>query len=195
MKEEWKDIKGYEKLYQVSSLGRVKSLERIRKQKGKNNSVIYHKYKEHIMNGYIENTGYLSVSLINKKHNIHRLVAEAFIPNSENKPQVNHIDGNKLNNCVNNLEWCTQRENIKHAWKIGLMQGALINTIENKIRAKYVEQYDLDGNHIKTFIGAKEAEKELKRDNINVSANNIRSVCVGKRKTAGGYVWKYAKRW
>lgn len=75
------------------------------------------------------------------------------------------------------------------------MQGALINTIENKIRAKYVEQYDLDGNHIKTFIGAKEAEKELKRDNINVSANNIRSVCVGKRKTAGGYVWKYAKRW
>lgn len=120
MNEEWKDIKGYEGLYQVSSLGRVKNLERY--VRAKNNSL--RKNKEKILSFFINKNGYqeatLSKNSKKRLHRVNRLVAEAFIPNPENKPQVNHKDGNKLNNRVNNLEWCTRSENMIHAWKNGL---------------------------------------------------------------------------
>lgn len=108
MQEIWKDIEGYEGLYKVSNFGRIKSLIHYDVENG-------YKKKEHIINGWI-NRGYMSVSLSkNKKHKnfyIHRLVAIAFIENKNNKPFINHIDYNPLNNHVNNLEWCTQKENV-----------------------------------------------------------------------------------
>lgn len=115
--EEWRDIEGYEGLYQVSNLGRVKSL----KPRYKNKIILKQE---------INHFGYLQICLSNprKTHKVHRLVAQAFIPNPENKPQVNHIDGNKLNNKVENLEWNTAHENNLHACRTGLNGGAKKNT-------------------------------------------------------------------
>ena len=120
MKEVWKDINGYEGCYQVSNLGRIKSLDRMT-----NNQYGEYFMKGRILkNSIIKEKGYCRVSLNNGNGKIskrvHRLVAEAFIPNPENKPEVNHKDGNKLNNCVSNLEWCTNKENIEHSIRTGL---------------------------------------------------------------------------
>lgn len=117
MEEIWKDIEGYEGLYQVSNLGNVKSLRK-RIDKGK-----CHRYfDEKILKPIETNRGYLRVKLCKdrkiKKIRVHRLVAEAFIKRPE--LEVNHIDGNKKNNKVENLEWVTQRENKQHAWITGL---------------------------------------------------------------------------
>lgn len=108
--EIWKPIKGYENKYEVSNLGRVKSLER------------YDKYNRHIYEKILipkkHSGGYLRVGLSRKDYYIHRLVAEAFIDNPNNKKYINHIDGNKTNNKVENLEWCTANENMQHAYYV-----------------------------------------------------------------------------
>lgn len=123
--EIWKPIVGYEGIYEVSNLGRVKSLERIIPQ-GKRIMSIHEKILKYISNkktiNYIDYVVYLTNK---KKHKIHRLVAEAFIPNPENKPFINHIDHNPLNNVFTNLEWCTQKENMEHASKCGRMKGRI----------------------------------------------------------------------
>lgn len=116
MEEIWKNIKEFENYYQISNLNRVKSLARYDKRG--------YRIKERILKLQVNNAGYFSVNLwVNCKHKtclMHRLVAEAFIPNFDNKPQINHRDGGKLNNRVNNLEWCTAKENITHAINTGL---------------------------------------------------------------------------
>lgn len=120
MKEKWKDIKLYEGLYQISSFGRVKSLNRITS----NVDGISREIKEKILKQSISNE-YYSITLNNgtkKRFSVHRLVALAFIPNPENKEQVNHKDGNKLNNMKSNLEWNTKSENQLHAYAIGLQK-------------------------------------------------------------------------
>lgn len=120
--EKWKDINGYVGLYQISSNGRVKSIHPRggnRNGKGKVRTG-----KEHYLTPSLSTTGYFKVCLVKnhkkKDEKVHRLVATAFIPNPENKPNINHKDGNKTNNTVTNLEWCTQAENVKHAWSTGL---------------------------------------------------------------------------
>lgn len=120
MEEIWKDVKEYEGIYQVSNLGRVKALERTW-YSGRNGCTKKTK-PEHIMKYRLaKNTGYCLLKLVKngvEKHVfVHRLVAETFISNPNNLPEVNHIDGNKENNCVDNLEWCTEKENISHAIK------------------------------------------------------------------------------
>ncbi len=119
LKEEWRDIEGYEGLYQVSNLGRVRSL---RNTCGRllDEPKIKKATKDH--GGYLTVT--FSVEYKRKTYKVHRLVATAFIPNPENKPQVNHINGVKTDNCVKNLEWCTARENMIHAFSVGLNKGS-----------------------------------------------------------------------
>lgn len=118
--EVWKDVVGYEGYYQVSNRGQVKSLPREIKRK---NSRIY-RTKLKLMKIHVSNRGYPAVRLtVNNKsrvHLVHRLVATTFIENRENKPYVNHIDGNKTNNNLSNLEWTTPTENSHHSWEIGL---------------------------------------------------------------------------
>lgn len=115
----WKPIKGYEGLYEISDSGQVVSCERITSD-GK-------RLKRKLINGGHFSNTYRFVCLrkggVNRNCSIHRLVAEAFIPNPLNLPEVNHKDGNKLNNCVENLEWCNRSDNLKHAVEIGLVKS------------------------------------------------------------------------
>lgn len=123
MQETWKDIDDYKGLYQISNLGRVKSLNRVVIKK----NGVHHPFKEKILSCEINNKGYIMVALCKntkiKLFSVHRLVAKAFIPNPNNLSQVNHKDRNKENNHVNNLEWCTQSVNMQHAYKQGLWHG------------------------------------------------------------------------
>lgn len=144
IKEEWKDIKNYEGLYQVSNLGKVKSLERT-----KSNGKGLVKIKERILTQNITNWGYYRVALYKngtrKYYKVHRLVAEAFISNPNNKEQVNHIDGNKLNNNVDNLEWNTRIENMNHTRVNGLCG--------NNMNSNYILLKDDDGEIISQYDG------------------------------------------
>jgi len=118
MQEIWKDIENYEGLYKISNFGNIKAMP---KKAGFNNR------KEKLLKYKINQFGYLTIGLCkNSKRKwfmIHRLIANAFISSIKNKPQVNHKDGNKQNNHIDNLEWCTSSENLKHAFKIGLRNG------------------------------------------------------------------------
>lgn len=191
MKEVWKDIEGYEGLYQISNFGNVKSLDR--KVNAKNN-------KKRLIKGTFlklrfNNRNYNIVSLyknnIQEVRFIHRLVAETFIPNPENKPEVNHIDGDKQNNKIDNLEWCTRTENNKHAWKTGLnkvsdnQKKAAAQSAKKRFSKKII-QYDLKGNFIKEWDSMSEAQRQL-----NIWHESIGKCCKGEIKTSGKYIWRY----
>jgi hypothetical protein len=178
LNEEWKDIAGYEGIYQVSNTGRVRSLDRkIMHSDGKPYTV-----KGRILKLFTNRYKYLcaDLSVDNKKLSAraHRLVAAAFIDNPYNLPCVNHKDENKANNTVDNLEWCTIQYN---------------NTYGNYSRfgperkAKKVSQFSKDGELIKTYVSQAEAQRST-----GLSSSSIGVCCSGKRKTYGGYVWKYA---
>jgi len=147
VKEEWRDIKGYEGLYQVSNKGRVKSLDRtIVDSRGR---IIQHKGR--ILKP-VDSNGYFVVGLyINKKmkqFKVHRLIMQTFIPNPENKPEVNHKDGIKHNNNIKNLEWNTSKENVNHGLKIGLIKRKFgVDHYKTKLKDKdIVEIYDMYKN-------------------------------------------------
>lgn len=188
MEEEiWKDIEGYEGIYQVSNLGRVKSLSKyVNYRDGRKRF-----YPEKILalgiggkNHKIEGYGYYHVGLTNKEgkytsKNVHRLVAKAFVknPDPENFKEVNHIDKNKLNNRADNLEWCDRKTN-NHYSKV----TERLN--ESKKRA--VDQYDMNWNFIQTISGVREAARIVGDAHCNISR-----CCNGEQEYCKGFKWKW----
>lgn len=173
--EVWKPINSYEKLYEISSFGRVRSLDR--EIEGRWGST---KIRGKLLIPVPDKDGYLIITLCKngkqKVGKIHRLVAETFIENPNNLPQVNHKDENKQNNCVDNLEFCTSKYNTNY--------GTGIERRSNKT-SKPVLQFDINHNFIRKYKSMTEAEKTLK-------IKHIYDCCNGKLKMCGGYIWRYA---
>lgn len=166
--EIWKDIKGYEGLYKISNKGRIKSLYNYKRD---GTDILVPKIKH----------GYYQIGLrknkIRKWLQVHRLIAEAFIPNPNKYPQINHKDENKLNNNIDNLEWCTVSYNNTY--------GTRIEKVKNKT-SKPVIKYDKNMNFIKEYPSIVIASMEN-----NVTAGNIIMVCKGRYKQIKGYIYAY----
>lgn len=181
MEEEWRDIEGYESKYQVSSMGRVKSLDYNRT------------CKEKIMKPYKNTWGYLQVGLCKnnkiKRFLVHRLVAAAFIPNPENKPCIDHLNTIKDDNSVENLMWCTYKENSNNPISRNrlLDNSPVVKFGKDNCNSKPVYQYSLDGKLIRKWFSIIDVERELCFDKSAISR-----CCLCKQKTAYGYVWQYA---
>ncbi len=190
----WKEIPNTDGLYFASEEGQIKSAPRMRRIN------IRGKKSEYLRNGKIlkqaiNSHGYpcVTIKFLNgtqKVVTVHRLIAMTFIPNVKGKPQVNHIDGDKRNNNVSNLEWCTASENLKHAFNTGLNKG------RSPWRGKYGKQHfnsmpvimcDKDGNEIKEFESMSLAASALGKPN---GSGHISDCAHGKRNVAFGYKWK-----
>lgn len=178
--ELWKDIPKFEGLYQASPSGNIKSL-----------------YRNKILKSEISKNGYSKVMLSkNRKRklvSVHRLIAMTYLLNYSENLQVNHKDGNKQNNNINNLEMVTCQENIQHSFKNKLQipkkgkehPNYKKYGIKNKT-SKKVNQYDLQGKFIRTWDSIMDVERTLKINNSNIS-----SCCNNNKKSAGGYIWKH----
>ena len=173
MKEEWKEIEGFDGYY-ISNYGRVSGV------------------LVPILKTHITKNGYEKIVLVGNNRTktnleIHRLVALAFIKNPENKQTVNHIDGDKLNNNVNNLEWSTLSDNIKHAYQIGLKEKTKIISKENikrAVNAKKKKVLCLDTGRV--YESSMEAGRHIGKD-----SRSIRAAASGQQKTAYGFHWQY----
>ena len=169
--EIWKDIEGYDGLYQISDKGRVKSLNF---------------GKEKILKPWKSGCGYLLVDICkngDKKHYlIHRLVAMTFIPNPQNFTQINHMDEDKSNNNANNLEWCTAKYNSNY----GTHNKRVAEKLTNGKRSKIVLQYTKEGIFVKEWRSTMDVERNLGYDHSKIS-----NCCNGKIKSSYDYVWKY----
>lgn len=180
IKEKWLDVVGYEGLYQVSDLGRIKR-------------------DGHIKATYIDKGGYITVSLSKKSKQktlkVHRLVALAFIPNPDGKITVNHIDGNKHNNSVKNLEWSTHSENHKHAYRLGLK----IVTDAQRQSASRTGKRTCELNRRKKAVIGKNETESYSFPSAHDGARFVKGhacaiirCCKGKQKTHKGLEWRYA---
>ena len=170
MSEMWKDIDGYEGLYQVSNTGKVKSFRAWKRAKCPN---------EYILKPTANNRGYLAVTLYKdaskRKYLVHRLVAEAFIPNPNNYPQINHIDEDITNNSFENLEWCTPLYN--NCYGTARFRAMLTT-------GKPVEQRLINGQLLATYVTA-----TIAQDITGISAKEINACIRGFLHSAGGFIW------
>ena len=175
MTEIWLPIEGYENLYEVSNLGRVRSLKRT----VTNKNGVTQKVPGKILKPGTQQNGYLTVALckngISRSFYLHRIVSTAFLPNPDNLPCVNHLDENKQNNSVENLEWCTQKENINY--------GTRNKRVSEKL-SKPVLCIELN----QIFPSLTEAARQL-----CLSVENLSHVLTGRFKTTGGYHFEYAE--
>lgn len=182
MTEYWKDVVGYEGLYQVSNLGNVRSIDRWELSRSK-----YRFRQGCLLKKYMNRYGYYVVNLYKNANGtptpIHRIVAMAFLPNPFNLPCVNHKDENKTNNAVINLEWCTYKYNCNYG--TGIQRCAMARV--NGKMSKKVLQYNTDGTLVKEWVSLSEVQRSLGYAKQNVSAS-----CKGTNKTAYGYIWRYA---
>lgn len=178
MKEQWKPVEGADDRYEVSNTGKIRSLNY--KNSGETRE----------LKPAPDPKGYLKTMILMggkyKTVKIHRIVAKAFIPNPEGKPQVNHKDGNKENNCVDNLEWATNIANAHHAIKNGLFKNSYKATeAANKKRERPITAIDESGREFE-FSSINEASRQL-----NVGRRHVQSVLKGTRNQAGGYRFRY----
>lgn len=202
MKEIWKDIKGFEGLYQVSNKGNVKSLKKVIVRK--NSSIL--NIRERILKTRPNDSGYdlvhLSKHSKEKVFTVHRLVAETFIPNPHNLPQVNHKDEDKKNNSVDNLEWCTHKYNVNYNNASAIRRGIetkkekydWLEVCERGLKTKTkngiytrpipINQFTWDGIFIKRFRSSEQVRREL-------GINAAYKVAQGLNRHAGGYIWLY----
>lgn len=164
--EEWKKHKDFPN-YEFSSFGNVK----------KNGINIKLSYRENGSRFIYKR----------KEYSVHRVIAKLFIPNPHNKPQVNHIDGNRWNNIISNLEWCTNSENVKHSYDF--LEREFTAFGENHNNSKSVTQYSKSESLINVFGGVNEAGRQL-----NIQFTNIAKCARGERKTAGGFIWRYENK-
>lgn len=194
MSEVWKPVIGYESRYEVSNMGNVRSLNY--RSTG----------KTRMLKPVTEGKGYLMVGLCcnqtMKWGKVHRLVASAFIPNPENKPQVNHINGIKTDNRADNLEWVTNGENLRHAYKHGLKQGSkewghTLGTVYGKrdrekialARSKPIIAINIQTGAETLFKSAAEVERVL-----GINHSTVPKVCNGQQKSAKGYTFRYGQQ-
>ena len=187
--ETWKPVVGYEGLYEVSDLGRVRSLDRdIPMVRGKQRYTLH--TKGQIIVPHERRHGYLAVCLYGKESkngrfrqiSVHRMVAEAFLPNPSGHKEVNHLDENKQNNALSNLEWCDRKHNVNY----GTTQKRRSEKIINGPKSKAVDQLDMEGNYIRTFPSMREASRN------GYAAGNIYKAIHKTYSQAYGYKWRYA---
>ena len=187
--EIWKPVRDYEGLYEVSNLGRVKSLSKFHCT-SKNHSSLGYWSKEKILKPQIDINGYKYVRLYNgdkwKYFKVHYLVAKTFIPNVNNEPTVDHIDRNKQNNEVSNLRWASYVEQANNKDKTNIIKKMKkFGKKKYPNRAEKIKQFNKNNEYIKTFNSSREASRLL-----NISETSISNCVNGYSKTAGGFIWK-----
>lgn len=180
MNEIWKDVVGYEGLYQVSNLGRVK---RVRGRDSRGNLRNERVLKPRSIHGYM--IAHLCKDGTPSNKAVHRLVAEAFLNNPNNLPEVNHIDGDKTNNLVSNLEWISSSDNSLHAFRLGLRTAN--KTFTGRVgnlhpRSKSVYCVELETLYDNARVAS---------ESVGCNETKIRDCCRGERLTCGGYHWRY----